>query len=64
MFFAEHGGHGEEPRFFPAGGATGAEEGDGHPAEKDPHGHCEFFLLLKSKHRDLDLTIKADFKIV
>lgn len=41
-FSEEHGGHGEEPRGFPAGGATRAEEGDGHPAEEDPHGHGEF----------------------
>lgn len=36
---AEHGGHGEEPGVVPAGGAAGAEEGDGHAAEEDPHGH-------------------------
>lgn len=41
MLGAEHGGHGEEPRRLPAGGAAGAEEGDGHAAEEDPHGHGE-----------------------
>lgn len=40
-FPPEHGGHGEKPRLVPAGGATGAEEGDGHPAEEDPDGHGE-----------------------
>lgn len=44
MFAAEHGGHGEEPRVFPAGGATRAEEGDGNSAEEDPHGHSKFSL--------------------
>lgn len=44
-FLLEHGGHGEEPWVLPAGGAARAEEGDGHPAEEDPHGHGEFSLL-------------------
>lgn len=38
----ERGRHGQESQRFLAGGATGAEEGDGHAAEEDPDGHSEW----------------------
>ncbi|XP_028306286.1 synaptonemal complex protein 3 isoform X2 [Gouania willdenowi] len=37
---AGHGGYGEGSGGLPAGGAAGAEEGDVHAAEEDPHGHA------------------------
>lgn len=40
-FPSEQGGHREESRELSAGDAAGAEEGAGHPAEQDPHGHRE-----------------------
>ena len=55
VFPTEHGGHGEEPRVLPAGGATRAEEGDGHPAEEDPHGHGEF--SVKSSLSQITFTV-------
>lgn len=72
-----HGGDGEEPQHFSAGGTTRAEEGNGHTAEEDPHRHgeCKVPRTLRAvayesisfylqKHVIQMVTFKCSFELI